>query len=1744
MGKYIEVQISNLIEENRKEIVDAFLGVKTEVKEPVKVQVRDVQTVQKTLGGYSVSVIPKVRTTDGHLMDWDRNAIVSQLMKETKLGEQFLQKPAITEEEARDIAKEAEKRIKEMGVKFLSGPLVRELVNIILLERGHTEWRNISTRVGTPVYDAYKIDMGSGFEANDNANLQENAETSHKKKADKMSKEQYLLMLPPKLADAHLNGDIHIHDLEYLGTRAFCLDSTATIPMMNNGEFSFAKAGDFDGMFQKPEKIEDRELVDVSFLNIKFFGPRGGRRLLRVYRKRTDEKILALKTNLGKTLRLSKDHPLIVCENGALLERRAGDTKTGTALATGTPLLFGTIPTKINLVRELCSKATAGETENVYARGLGNFFEKNQVIVSAHGQLQKQWRTRGILPVSRLAEMTACWSEEECEEGFRGITLGVTGSEHVLPAMFEMTPEMAKLTGYFVSEGNYNVVPGQNYNLVITNGNPEVIEDVKRGIQKLDTYATLSTQPNGAQQIYFGGKLIYLLFRRVLGIPEGAASKRIPAKFFCMDKKISDEFLSAYLTGDGSFAYRKEKSDALISFTTQSEGLKTDLLYLLAANGIAARAYTTSSSTTFSTGHEHTSNVWRVGFNGENVRRFLKFSTFLDEKRSKASAEFLEKVMPKKSAFKEERVTEMKEVDATTGYLYDFVLEGTENEEHVFTAGDGLLVHNCQDWDLRYFFYYGLMPDGSGTKASVAGPAKKAEVAILHAVKALGSAQTNFAGGQGFYNFLGFIAPYFEGMSYDEIEQLMQMFVYEMTQMMVARGGQLVFSSVQLSPGVPKLWRDKPVVYKGKVWDGTAAPLRTYGEFEREVRLGFEALMNVMLKGDYWGKPFNFPKPEISIEPDFMEEDEEFNRANPEILSYDALYTKAFELAAKFGAPYFDNQLPEYRGAGKGISCYQCLAGDELVPVAEKEGKMQVMSIESLFRNASRNGTDIDLLGVEFAEFDGRTPGTDFETLRASLETFKGVMRKKYSGKMLNIILNTGRRIKVTPDHPVFVLEKGTFVKKQAKELEAGEYMPVLKNTISDVQPLTSIDIEKTLVDAGFADEIVVQDNYVNIRNAKKQGLQREIKITSELIRFLGYYIAEGCSDHCGRRYSVRLSFGKHETELIEDAVRCISSLGFEPKVSVEKTATNVCINSKLLYLLMDALGCGNNAHSKSVPDLIFNIEPSLVKEYVYCAFKGDGNALLQMSTRNGYLHKACNIRMRLVSRSAIQKLIFLSQKIGIQMNYMERDETVKHPQSGEAYNLKGYSCYVTSQHQIQKFYQETGYGEGAAVTNSTKMGGAFTRIPINGTCLQYSDLMYPSQYRSGGYDSISQHLIIDDRTKEKLECFINGDVHPLKIKKIEEEEYDGYVYDLVDVSNAHNFSNALGVITGNCCAYNFSSSHEKDSEFEQKLYFKDGKHFSMGAWQVVSINCPRAAYKAHKNDEALFSELKLLMDQSIELFKVKRKWMDNIIKSNRMPFATQRPKDPITMGRGEIAVDLSSLVYTIGVIGINEMIQHHVGKQIYESEDARRLAIRAMFELKFYAKELSEKHGMEIALARTPAETTAQRFAVSDLLHAEYKKCAEPIIKGNVPEALRRIHQTRDLPIYYTNGTHVPPSADVSLPQRIKLEETFFPIVDGGNILHIWMGEAAPDPHGLKEFAMNIAKNTQVGYFAFTKDMTVCMDDFHVASGMLKECPNCDSENVEHLSRVTGYIQAVSGWNEGKKQELKDRKRYGVGGM
>jgi len=39
--------------------------------------------------------------------------------------------------------------------------------------------------------------------------------------------------------------------------------------------------------------------------------------------------------------------------------------------------------------------------------------------------------------------------------------------------------------------------------------------------------------------------------------------------------------------------------------------------------------------------------------------------------------------------------------------------------------------------------------------------------------------------------------------------------------------------------------------------------------------------------------------------------------------------------------------------------------------------------------------------------------------------------------------------------------------------------------------------------------------------------------------------------------------------------------------------------------------------------------------------------------------------------------------------------------------------------------------------------------------------------------------------------------------------------------------------------------------------------------------------------------------------------------------------------------------------------------------------------------------------------------------------------------------------------------------------------------------------------------------------------------------CPECGTHDVEQITRVTGYLNAISGFNNAKKQEVKDRVRY-----
>ncbi|MEM0101148.1 MAG: anaerobic ribonucleoside-triphosphate reductase, partial [Candidatus Methanomethyliaceae archaeon] len=133
---------------------------------------------------------------------------------------------------------------------------------------------------------------------------------------------------------------------------------------------------------------------------------------------------------------------------------------------------------------------------------------------------------------------------------------------------------------------------------------------------------------------------------------------------------------------------------------------------------------------------------------------------------------------------------------------------------------------------------------------------------------------------------------------------------------------------------------------------------------------------------------------------------------------------------------------------------------------------------------------------------------------------------------------------------------------------------------------------------------------------------------------------------------------------------------------------------------------------------------------------------------------------------------------------------------------------------------------------------------------------------------------------------------------------------------------------------------------------------------------------------------------------------------------------------------------------------------------------------------------------------------------------------------------ETKDLPIYYTNGSHVNVAARVPIYERIRIEQRFFPILKGGNIFHVWLGEANPDPEAIMKLNRKLAIESWIGYWSHTKDITVCRNCGFVGGGLNEKCPICNSNEISVYSRITGYYQDVQSWNAAKKQELRDRYR------
>ncbi|RLI97900.1 MAG: hypothetical protein DRP00_03185, partial [Candidatus Aenigmatarchaeota archaeon] len=343
-------------------------------------------------------------------------------------------------------------------------------------------------------------------------------------------------------------------------------------------------------------------------------------------------------------------------------------------------------------------------TKNLYVSNVRHIFEKIKIemgysfkeISRRLGLLHKpKWFTLGIIPLSLFVQFLQTFQLEEVV--FDGVKIGVRGSPYKLPAIFKLTPPFMRLLGYFVAEGNYT----GNYNLALTNEDEEILKDMRNSITEcLDTFITESRIQGKSTQLIFGGKLIYLLFRFVLRIPEGAKEKRLPDIVFNVDRRLLKEFLSAYLTGDGTICKKKNKKEVWVRFITLSEFLKSQLCYLLSMNGIRITIQHPEYMRTLPDGRRAKVSDWRINVYGQrNLSRLRELAVFIDNRQQIIDNFLKENLRSRDKTWELERIKEIKETEPSHPFVYDIMLEGSgEWQQHTFFAGDGILIHNCCNW--------------------------------------------------------------------------------------------------------------------------------------------------------------------------------------------------------------------------------------------------------------------------------------------------------------------------------------------------------------------------------------------------------------------------------------------------------------------------------------------------------------------------------------------------------------------------------------------------------------------------------------------------------------------------------------------------------------------------------------------------------------------------------------------------------------------------------------------------------------------------------------------------------------------------------------------------------------------------------------------------------------------------------------------------------------------------------------
>ncbi|MCJ7767840.1 DNA topoisomerase VI subunit B, partial [Candidatus Bathyarchaeota archaeon] len=175
-------------------------------------------------------------------------------------------------------------------------------------------------------------------------------------------------------------------------------------------------------------------------------------------------------------------------------------------------------------------------------------------------------------------------------------------------------------------------------------------------------------------------------------------------------------------------------------------------------------------------------------------------------------------------------------------------------------------------------------------------------------------------------------------------------------------------------------------------------------------------------------------------------------------------------------------------------------------------------------------------------------------------------------------------------------------------------------------------------------------------------------ELTPSLMRFLGLFISEG---HVDVRQA-GLTFGKHESSLIDEVCRTARTLGCNITVEQRESSIRVKIFGNMIPILMEKW-CKRGAANKRIPEFAFRAEESLRQHLLDGLYIGDGH---MVKNRNCLMHNT-------ISKGLANDIMYLWLMQGVLASVTQRIQLGLGTKPSTCYSVSVYGKDIEKTHSF-----------------------------------------------------------------------------------------------------------------------------------------------------------------------------------------------------------------------------------------------------------------------------------------------------------------------------------------------------------------------------------------------------------------------------------------------------------------------------